>query len=307
VEVNTKVIRKTEEVRFRRVFATICPYLYILPGFFFLAFFPQLSKAPSGYGSLFRWLGAAVGGKYVGLENYKYLFSDPDFAKSLLVTVRYVTITSAGSVGLGFLLAVLSGEAVKKRLRGQGFFNSGFFFPYLIPWSATAMIWLWLLHPLHGFVNALLGTDIDWVRSSNTALWAVIIGMVWKVTGYYFILFLAGIQQIPMDYYEAAEIDGIRRHQRLIHITIPLLTPTIFFVGLIAIVSTLEAVDLVYIMTQGGPARATNILIYFIYERAFVYQFWGEAFATSTILLIALLVFVVAYFFLLERKVHYEL
>jgi multiple sugar transport system permease protein len=144
------------------------------------------------------------------------------------------------------------------------------------------------------------------VRSSNTANWAIIIGMVWKMTGYYFILFLAGIQQIPMDYYEAAEIDGIRRHQRLIHITIPLLTPTIFFVGLIAIVSTLEAVDLVYIMTQGGPARATNVLIYFIYERAFEYQFWGEAFTASTIFLIALLVFVVIYFLLLERKVHYE-
>lgn len=298
--------RKTSEFRFRRVFTTISPYLYILPGFFFLAFFTFYPIIFSGYSSLFSWLGAATGGKYVGLGNYKYLFSDPNFAKSMLVTVRYVTITSVGSVGLGFLLAVLSGEAVKKRLRGQGFFNSGFFFPYLVPWAATAMIWLWLFHPLHGFVNALLGTDIDWVRSSNTALWAIIIGMVWKMTGYYFILFLAGIQQIPMDYYEAAEIDGIRRHQRLIHITIPLLTPTFFFVGLIAIVSTLEAVDLVYIMTQGGPARATNVLIYFIYERAFVYQFWGEAFAASTIFLIALLVFVVAYFFLLERKVHYE-
>jgi len=287
----------------------ISPYLYLIPFLVPLSIFTIYPMGFSLYASLFRWKSLALRGPYVGISNYWFLLKDPDFVHSIQVTAIYIAISVFLSVGLGFILAFMCTQSSggKRRLKGQSFWNSSFFFPYIIPWSATAMVWLWLFHPQLGFVNALFKISIDWVHDEKVALWAIIIPIVWKMIGYYFILFLAGLQQIPAFYYEAAKIDGARWHQLLRHITIPLLSPTLLFIGLISIVNGLEAIDLVYLMTQGGPAKATYVLLFFIYNRAFEYRYWDEAYAASTLLALVLMILTVLYFRVLERRVHYEI
>jgi len=279
-------------------------YLYIFPAYVFFVIFVLY---PIVYGIIasFRDWGSRVGerGIFVGFSNYVKLFSDYVFWLSFRNTWIYVFVATVITCCLGLFLALL----LERPLRGLQSMRGIIFFPYLLPWAAVAMIWAWLLSPNYGLINAILNINIDWLRRPETALWALIFIYSWKMIGYTFIFFLAGLQVIPQSLHEAAIVDGASPLQRLLHITFPLLTPTLFFLILISITTALQSIDLVYILTRGGPANSTNMLIYYIYQQTFRYGNWNKGYAANSILLFMLLCFTIAYFKILERKVHYEL
>jgi ABC-type sugar transport system permease subunit len=186
----------------------------------------------------------------------------------------------------GLLLAVL----VNTKVKGISFFRASYFVPVVTSAVAVGIIWSWILSPKYGLVNNLLEsyfgvTGPSWLGSKNLALIVVSFVQVWKMMGYYMILFLAGLQSIPRVYYEAATIDGASRWNKFWKITLPLLSPTTFFVLIVSIIDSFRNFEIIYTMTQGGPSNATNTLVYSVYVNGFVFYRMGYASAIAYILL----------------------
>jgi len=236
------------------------------------------------------------------------MVNTPLFWRVLRNTLLYTGGTVLVSVSLGLLFAVL---LYVKTLKVKSFFRFSLFYPYVLPMAAASMIWLWMLNPSYGVMNLLLGkigfpAHIDWVNESGYALLAVIIVAIWKYIGYYTIIFLAGLQGIDYEFYEAATIEGANFWSKFRFVTFPLLTPTTFFVVIISIINSFQSVDQVYVMTQGGPYDSSNVLLYYIYQNAFMYGDLGYGSTISFFLLIILLTSTVLYFLGLNRWVYYE-
>lgn len=181
----------------------------------------------------------------------------------------------------------------------------------MLPIAAASMVWIFLFSQSYGLLNKVLElfnlpSNIDWLNTSPQAMIAIIIVSIWKFSGYYMLLFLAGLQNIDESLYEAALLDGANMWQKFRKITFPLLSPTTFFVTLLAIINSFQAVDQIYVMTRGGPYNTTNVLLYYIYQNGFVYWDTGIASSASVILFSILLVFTFIYYFGLQRFVHYE-
>ena len=213
-----------------------------------------------------------------------------------------------GSHNHGF--GVVSCSLVNQKIFGSSFFKTTYFYPNVIPMAAASMIWLYIFLPGYGFLNYILGKigipNIEWVGDSKFAIWALIIVAIWKNAGYYMVIFLGGLQQLPTEIYEVATIDGASAWRKFWKITWPLLSPTTFFAFIIAVINSFQAVDQIYLMTRGGPANSTNMFVYYIYQVAFKYWDFGYASALTVILLVLLLVFTVLAFFFMERRVFYE-
>ena len=241
------------------------------------------------------------GFSFVGLANYERMFSDPLFLLSLRVTVIYVVAFVAGNFVVSLSLAML----VKQRLPFVGAMRSMFFLPYVVSLVVIALVWQFMLADKVGIVNQVLEivglSSRSWLGNPNLALGTVVVVSIWFFMGYYMIIFLAGLQEIPREYYEAARIDGARSWQAFRHITWPLLKPTSFFVLIVSTitgVAGLQAFDLIYVMTKGGPANSTALGIFYIYQQAFQFNDFGYAAAMASFLVIILLVATAAMFVL---------
>lgn len=240
--------------------------------------------------------------EFVGLQNFQKMLSDETFWISLKNTVYYtvgvVPLTLACSLGLAILL--------NKKVRGMKFFRVAFFFPYVTSLVAIAVVWNMLFHPALGPINQFLKMFIEnppgWTSSSDWALTAIIIVSVWRGMGYYMILYLAGLQSIPRELYEAASIDGANKWHHFKHVTIPSLRPTTFFVTIMLVINCFKIFDLVQVMTAGGPGRATNVLVYQIYNEAFVKFKFGYASAISMVLFVIVLSITVIQFSWNQRQ-----
>lgn len=227
--------------------------------------------------------------KFVGLQNFIKLFSDETFIISLTNTVKYtifvVPLTMICALGLALLL--------NKKIKGIAIFRTLFFFPYITSLVAVAVVWNMLFHPTMGPINQFLGLFLNnlpgWTSSSQWALFAIIIVSVWRYMGYYMILYLAGLQSIPRELYEAASMDGANKWKQFWNVTLPSLRPTTFFVMIMLTINSFKVFDLVQVMTEGGPGRSTNVLVYQIYNEAFVNFKFGYASAISMILFIIVL------------------
>ncbi|MFO7880927.1 MAG: sugar ABC transporter permease [Kosmotogaceae bacterium] len=224
--------------------------------------------------------------RWIGLTNYKELFSDPVFGQILGNTIIFSTIYVSGVMVFGLLLAVL----VNTKVKGISFFRAAYFVPVVTSAVAIGIIWNWILSPKYGLVNNILEnylniTGPSWLGSKNLALIVVSLVQMWKMTGYYMVLFLAGLQSIPRVYYEAATIDGASRWDKFWKITLPLLSPTTFFVLIISVIDSFRNFEIIYTMTQGGPSNATNTLVYSVYVNGFVFYRMGYASAIAYILL----------------------
>jgi len=171
------------------------------------------------------------------------------------------------------------------------------------------MIWVWLFTPGYGLINYFVRQlgfpDIKWLEDRQFALIALIVVGIWKRVGYYMIVFMAGLQNIPQEIYGAGSIDGATGFKKTFYITLPLLSPTTFFVVIIAIMHSFQAIDQIYLMTHGGPANATNMFVYYIYENAFMFYDLGYASALTSVLLFALLLLTLLAFVVSARRVHY--
>ncbi|QIN84151.1 ABC transporter permease subunit [Rubrobacter tropicus] len=229
---------------------------------------------------------------FAGLDNYKKMFVDPLFLDSLKVTVTYVVGFVVGVFVVSLGLALL----VQQKIPFVGFFRSMFFLPHVVSLVVVGLVWQFMLTDGVGVVNQVLEAvgigGRSWLGDPQFALATVVLVSIWFFMGYYMIIFLAGLQEIPREYYDAAKIDGARSWQLFRHITWPLLKPTSFFVLLVSTitgVAGLQAFDLIYVMTKGGPANSTSLGIFYIYQQAFQFNDYGYAAAMSSFLVLLLL------------------
>lgn len=243
---------------------------------------------------------------WAGLGNFKQLFSDPVFLEAWKNTAYYTLVAVPGAIVLGLGLALL----LNQKIRGAGVFRVLFFLPMTVGIVASGLLWAWMFTPQYGIVNYVLHFfgigPIPWLTSSSTAMLAVICVGVWKTLGFNIIIFLAGLQTIPSELYEAAAIDGAGEFRKLRNITLPMLSPTLFFATLIGLIFSFQVFEQTYVMTQGGPGNSTLTIIYYIYQEGFSYLRMGYASAASVtfILVVAILTGVMMHF--QDRWVHYE-
>lgn len=242
---------------------------------------------------------------FVGTENYQRLWHDALFWQSLRNTVVYMVVTVPTSIGLALVLAV----ALDRKLRGTALYRATFFYPVMVPSVAAGMVWVFLYAPGYGPVNGLMEMlglpKLEWLYDRQWALPAIIFMSIWKYAGYFMLILLAALQLVPRDLYEAARLDGVSGFRQLLHITVPLISPTLYFVVVIGVLHSYQIFDYVFVMTQGGPADATNVLTFYIYQNAFQFQDIGTASAIANILLVVVggLIAIVAA--TLGRRVHY--
>ena len=255
--------------------------LFILPSVLGCALFIFVPSIFSFLLSFFNWdLISEI--QYAGLTNYIDLLRSEEFKLIFWNTIFYAFCTTVFATILPLLLAaVLNGK-----LSGKEFFKTTYFLPFITPMIVIAMVWQWIFDPNIGFVNTLFKSNLQWLYDTNLAMPVLIFVSVWKLTGYNMIIFLSGFASLNPQVYEAAKIDGASPVGTFFKITLPLLSPTIFFVLLITTISSFQVFDLIYLMTQGGPENSTNILVYWLYKNAFEFFNAGKASAIAYILFI---------------------
>jgi multiple sugar transport system permease protein len=259
-------------------------FLFLLPNticFLLFGIFPVIASLSL---SFFDWsvLEAPV---FAGLENYqRLLFDDPVFLTSLRNTFYFVATVVPLNVILALILALL----LNRGLPGVVAFRAVFFIPVLCAPVATSLVWKWFYNTDYGLANYLLRSfglpAPDWLSSMTWAMPALIIMAVWQGTGFNMVLLLAGLQDIPSHLYEAAAIDGANARQRFLHITLPMLSPTLFFVAIIAVIGSFQVFDQAFVMTGGGPGAATTTIVLYLYQNGFKWFHMGYASAIAWVL-----------------------
>lgn len=224
--------------------------------------------------------------QFAGLDNYVNLLREPEFFKVLKNTVIYAVFTTL----FGVIIPLVLADILNKKFRFSDFYKTAYFIPFITPMLVVALVWAWIFDPNIGFMNYLLKTNIQWLYRPDTAMIAIIAVSVWKLIGYNTVILLGGYAGINSSLSEAAEIDGADKIQTFLRITLPLLSPVIFFVLIITTISSFQVFDLIYLMTQGGPDGATDVLVYWIYKNAFEYFDVGKASAAAYILFLIIAV-----------------
>jgi multiple sugar transport system permease protein len=243
---------------------------------------------------------------WVGTNNYRTLWSDAEFRSSLGHTLVFI----AGYLPLVLISGLAVALALNQRIRGLAVFRTIYFLPVVTSWVVVALIWKWLLNPQTGVVDYLLGLvgiqGPGWWVDPHWAMPSIILASAWKDIGFVMIILLAGLQSIPDDYYEAASLDGAGRLALFRHITLPLLSPALFFVVVISLINNFQVFDQVWVMTQGGPAGSTSVVMERIVKNAFSFGRMGYASAMSWVLFAVILMITLAQFRLQRRWVNYE-
>jgi multiple sugar transport system permease protein len=245
--------------------------------------------------------------QFVGLDNFVALADNPRF----LVSLRNTAIYTILSVPIGLVLALGLALALNQPLRGIALIRTAYFLPVVTSATAVGLVWAWIYSPASGLLNQFIGVfglpSQKWVTDPFWAMPAIVAMSVWQGLGINVIIFLAGLQAIPQEYYDAASVDGAARWARFRHVTLPLLTPSIFFTGILSLIGSFQVFDQVYILARPGkPTEATITLVYFIYESGFRFFRMGEAAAASWILFLIVGVFTLVYFRSQRRWVHYQ-
>ncbi|WP_130616680.1 carbohydrate ABC transporter permease [Cohnella abietis] len=278
----------------------------VLPSLLFLCLFTFYPMLKSVWLSMYEKNLATPEPLFVGFDNYVNLLNDQVFKKVFFNNIWFAIGTVPVSLVLAFLMALFADKAMK----GRGLSRLAFFYPNMIPMIAVANIWLFLYTPHFGLFAKLASwiadQPVNLLGNPSTVMGALIFMMVWKEAGYFMIFYLAGMQQIPKDLYEAASVNGVGALAAIRRITIPLTMPTTLFVAVVAITNAFKLVDHLWIMTKGGPNNSSNLLLYYIYDTTFNFYDQGMA-ATMTVVMIALLLVISSLqFFGWDRKIHYE-
>ena len=285
---------------------TLQAYGFLLPSFLGLLAFSILPIIAVAVLSFFNW-GLLAQPTFVGLENYRTMFSSPSFWHSLLVTFEYILLNIPMQTVFALLLALL----LNQKIPGRGIFRTLF----VVPWMATAVamgiVWQWIFDPQSGSLNSFLSlfhiTGPAWLSSTTWALPAIAAVNIWQYTGYNMLFFLAGLQGIPPDFYEATSLDGANSVQKFFTITLPLLSPTLFFVLVTDIIGSAQVFDTVYVMTQGGPGGATSVINFNIFRQAFQFFHAGYASALSMVLFVILIIITLLQVLYFRRRTIYDL
>jgi multiple sugar transport system permease protein len=241
-----------------------------------------------------------------GLSNWADLLKDDLLWRAVLQTLYYAVASVAGATALSIALAL----ALNQRLKTIGFYRTFFFLPAVTSLVAIAMVWRWIYNTEFGVLNAFLGSlginPVNWLGDPVLAMPAVILMSIWRSAGFNTVLFLAGLQGVPQEYYEAAEIDGASRWDRFVHITLPLISPTTFFVVVNGLIGSWQVFDQVYILTRGGPLLSTVTVVYLIYSNGFEWYKTGYAAAMAYGLFLIIIALTAIQFRLQKRWVFYN-
>lgn len=281
--------------------AKINPYFYLVPSMLIFAVFLFYPFFKTIYLSLYKTNKMGEAKLFVGLENYKALLSSPSFHNSLKVTLIFVSVVVIGSMFLGLVAAVLCNKAFP----GIRFFSTAYALPMAIASSSAAMIFLIMLHPAVGIVNKLLNLDINWLNDPRTALWCVAILTAWLNSGINFLYFSAGLGNIDETIYERASVDGASGIQQFFSLTLPGLSPIMFYTLVVNIIQAFQSFGQIKILTEGGPNEGTNVIVYSIYRDAFFNYRFGSAAAQSVVLFLIVLVLTLVMFKIEKKGVKY--
>ncbi|MBR2525270.1 sugar ABC transporter permease [bacterium] len=239
---------------------------------------------------------------FIGLENYKKVFTEPVLVKILINTFVYaISVTF-----LGVILPLILAYILNCKIRGSEFFKTAYFLPFVTPMIVIGIVWEWIFDPNIGILNNILHMHINWLYDTHFAMPALIIVSVWKLIGYNMVIFLSGFSTMNNELLEASKIDGANEYETFRYISVPLLSPTIFFVVIITAISSFQVFDLVYVMTQGGPLDSTNVLVYSIYKNAFEYFNVGKASALAYVLFAIVLILTLFQWKIRKKLVYIE-
>jgi multiple sugar transport system permease protein len=281
-------------------------FLFLSPTLILFGTFIVFPVIFSFYLSFHKWNMFSTEQTFIGFANYTQLLRSPDFWQVFRNTVVY----TLGTVPVNMVLALAVAYLLNKKLVGKKFLRTAFFTPVIISWIAAAVIWRWLFEPNYGLINYVLGffgvSPINWLNDPTMAMIALIIVGVWKTFGFNMILFSAGLQSIPEHYYEAAEIDGAGKLSQFWNITLPLLSPTTFFIVIMSVIGSFQVFDAVYVLTSGGPLGSTKVMIFYIYENAFKFFNMGYASALAYVLFAVIFMLTLLQFKILSKRVHYS-
>ena len=264
-------------------------YLFIAPVILLFGLFRILPSVQTLLYSFFKVELIKDRLTFIGLDNFRDLLTDEIFQRATINTLKYVVAIVPISAILGLLLAVL----FNAKFRFQEFFKAVYFSPMVTSTVAAAMVWWWMYNPQFGIFNVLLKLiglpEQPWLMSSHTALTSIIIFSIWKTLGYNMIIYLAGLQAIPPQFYEAATIDGAGPVAQFFRITIPLLAPTTTFIAIYNSILAFQVFDQVFVLTGGGPANSTNVVVLDLYRQAFERYNFGYASAEAMVLFLFIL------------------
>ena len=240
------------------------------------------------------------------MENFVNLLHHDVFWLVMKNSFVFVTVSIFPTMFLALVFAIL----IDERIKGRAYYIYSLFYPTLIPMAAAAMLWVYIYSPNLGILNVLLAKlglpKLGWLGSSDTSIWALIIMTFWKNVGFFMLIYLSGLQNVNRELYEAAYIDGAGWWRRHVSITFPLVAPTSLFVLVTAIILTFRVFDQIHLMTEGGPANSSNVIVYYIFENGFKFFDWGRASCLTTILVFILLTLTLIIFGIFGKKITYS-
>ena len=292
---NTKKQMKTSRERSEFLWG----WLFILPTVIGLVVLNIIPIFQTLYQSFFKTGDFGKGNIFVGVENYVKVFGDQEVWQSLINTFKYAIVEVPFSIVIALVLAVL----LNRKMKGRGIYRTIIFLPMVAAPAAVAMVWRWLFNSDFGLINNVFHTSVKWVSDPKIAVFSIAVIGVWSIIGYNMVLFISGLQEIPHDYYEAAEIDGATGVKSFFHITVPLLSPTIFFVLVTRVIGSLQVFDLMYmVMYKSNPAlEKTQSLVYLFYKYAFINKNMGYG-ATIVILLLIITMIITVFQMIGQKK-----
>jgi sn-glycerol 3-phosphate transport system permease protein len=296
-------VRKNER---RSVWRKIKPYAFVAPAlsiFLIFSIYPAFRIIDL---SLYQWNLVSPAKDFVGFQNYVNLFHDPEFFETLRNTILYTVLTVGLSLSLSLFLAIY----LKNDTRINRFLQRLIFSPYIVSLASISFLWLWLMNSDVGFLNYIISLfgigKVDWLGNPHVALFSLVLISVWKTAGYNTLIVLASLQVIPKHLYEAASLDHANQWRTFRKITLPMISPTLFFITIVDIISSFKVFETIQIMTDGGPQNATNTLVFAIYEYGFKFYKIGYASSIGVVLLVIISIFTILYFRGLASKVHYQ-
>lgn len=284
----------------------IRPYLMIAPA---ITIFSLFFIYPIGYMiylSMHDWNFVSPEKTFVGSSNFKSLFSEREFIEVMQNTFTYTALTVSLTIVISLLLALW----LNRQGALYGFVQGAIFSPHIISLVSVSMLWMWLMDTDYGLLNWVLNllgiSNVPWLTDPKTSLFSLIIVAVWKGIGFNTLIFIAGLQSIPKDMYEAAALDEASKARTFFKLTLPMLSPTLFFLVIISLIGSFQVFETIAIMTQGGPINSTNTFVFYIYEYGFRFFKIGYASAAGVLLLLIVSLLTIVYFRILSRKVHYR-
>lgn len=282
-------------------------WLFILPTMIGLIILNIIPIFQTIYQSFFKTGDFGKGNIFIGLENYRNLIEDQAVWQSLINTVKYAMIEVPFSITIGLAAAVL----LNRKMRGRTVFRTIFFLPMVAAPAAVAMVWRWMYNSKFGLLNYLFGKlglePVNWISDPKIAIISIAIVGIWSVIGYNMVLFLAGLQEIPKDFYEAAEIDGASPIRQFFHITVPLISPTMFFVCVTRIIAAFQIFDLIFMMmdTTNSALPKAQTLSYLFYKYSFMQN--NKGYGSAIVILLLVVILVITFVQIrIEKHVNYD-